>query len=106
MKTLADMSCIILTRNNNNFRCSIPYVARSNGIYSHVIELFRPAKYCVLLLLEMKPHLFLVHFNETTTSYRIGNKLLLIYPLFTDAPIHGDPIWHTLPQLHKCSAGK
>jgi len=47
---LAVMTYIILTRNNNNFRCSIPYFARSKGIYSHVIELFRPAKSYVLLL--------------------------------------------------------
>ena len=48
-ENLADMTCIILTR-NNNFRCSIPYFARSKGIYSHVIELFIPAKSYVLLL--------------------------------------------------------
>jgi hypothetical protein len=102
------MTYIILTRNNNNnnnFHCSIPYVARAIVMYSHVIELlFRPDRFYVLLL-EMEPYLFLILYHKIA-SCCIGKKLVSIYQLLTDAPMHVDPIWHTLPLLRRCSAEK
>jgi hypothetical protein len=102
------MTYIILTRNNNNnnnFHCSIPYVARAIVMYSHVVELlFRPDRFYVLLL-EMEPYLFLILYHKTA-SCCIGKKLVSIYQLLTDAPMHVDPIWHTLPLLRRCSAEK